>query len=216
MAATKRSRGDLVWRGHQAFRPKSLSGSSIKEDAAIGFVGVSGLHDRVDHAADIWYRACSSRLGPRCERVERRHVLIEPGRLAKSQIEIVHAPLRRGAKNVIVNISDVADVSNLVAAVDESTLKDVVGDVGGRVSKMGCVVGRDAAHIHAHNLKRGKRHNRSATSVIQLHVWMLAADHVADGTADAVLFDGADRPAVGHSPQEPEGPSWAFSTARRS
>ena len=51
----------------------------------------------------------------------------------------------------VVDVGDVADHAHLVAELLEAPGEEVVGQVRGGVAEMGRVVGRDAAHVHAHD-----------------------------------------------------------------
>ena len=91
-------------------------------------------------------------LWPRRQRVQRRHVVVEPSGLTEREIEVVHASQPGGADDVIVDVGDVAYIAHLVASIDQPALQHVVGDIGRGVPEVGGVVGRDAADVHRHAL----------------------------------------------------------------
>jgi hypothetical protein len=82
------------------------------------------------------------------------------GDLGGGQVEVVDAELAGLAEDRVVDVGDVADEPDLVAAVDEAALEHVVGDVHRGVPEVGGVVRRDAARVHRHDGPRLEGHHR--------------------------------------------------------
>ena len=104
--------------------------------------------DHLDHAVD---RLGGAGLGERRAHAERVHVGAEAGELGLGELEVGHAELAGLGEDGVVDVGDVAHHAHLVAELLEPADEEVVGEVGGGVAEVGGVVGRDAAHVHAHD-----------------------------------------------------------------
>ena len=103
------------------------------------------------------------------QQVERGHVVVEPGRLGRREVEVVDAELAGLAQDVVVDVGDVAHALRVVAAVAQAALEDVVGEVRGGVAEVGGVVRRDAARVHRDDRAGLERHDLAAGGVVEAH-----------------------------------------------
>ena len=110
-----------------------------------------------------------ARFGPRGQRVQGRHVVVEPDGLTEREIEVVHIALPSGTNDVVVDVGDVAHIAHPVTSIDQPALQHVVGDVGRSVPEVGGVVGRDAAHVHRHGLAWSERSDLAPAGVVEVH-----------------------------------------------
>jgi len=81
----------------------------------------------------------------------------------------MHTQLACFGKQRIIDIRDIANTTNGVSAIDESTLKDVVDKKGCSVPKMRGVVWRDATRVHKDSVSGCKRNNFAPRRVVQPH-----------------------------------------------
>ena len=126
-------------------------GRHVEVDGAVRGVRVAVVEettDHVDHAVD---RLGGAGLGEGRSGAERVHVGAEAGELGLGEVEVGHAELAGLRQDRVVDVGDVAHHAHVVAELLEPADEEVVGEVGGGVAEVGGVVGRDAAHVHAHD-----------------------------------------------------------------
>ena len=97
--------------------------------------------------------------------LERVHVGAEAGHLGFGELEVGHAELAGLGQDRVVDVGDVAHHAHLVAELLEPADEEVVGEVGGGVAEVRGVVGRDAAHVHAHDRAGGSNGTTSCRAV---------------------------------------------------
>ena len=148
-------------------RAEAAEGLRVEVHAPAGAVREAPLDGGVDEAPDVGDGRRRPGLRGRRQGVQRGHVVVEAGRLVEGQVEIVDPPPGGCGQDVVVDVGDVAHAAGLAAHVPQPPLQHVVGDVGGGVPQVGGVVGRDAAHVHAHHLRRVEIHHRAAGGVVE-------------------------------------------------
>ena len=146
----------------------------LEVDRAAGHVGVAPVEHHADEAADVGDRRRGAGLAPALQHAERRHVRIEPCHLRGRQVEVVHAQRSGLAQDVVVHVGDVAHAAGLVAPVTQPPLQHVVGQVGGGVTQVGGVIGRDPARVHRDDRPHLEGHDLAGDRVVELH-WLHSA-----------------------------------------
>ena len=99
--------------------------------------------------------------------LERVHVAVEARDLGRGELEVRHTELARLGQDRVVDVGDVAHHAHLVTELFEPPDQQVVGEVGGRVAEVRRVVGRDAAHVHPHEVRRLERDDRAPRGVVE-------------------------------------------------
>ena len=126
---------------------------------------MAGVEQPLDHLDDLVDRLGRARLGDRRAHLERVHVGAEARELGLGELEVRDAELAGLGQDRVVDVGDVAHHAHLVAELLEPADQEVVGEVRGRVTEVGGVVRRDAAHVHAHDGARLERRRPRAGAV---------------------------------------------------
>ncbi len=84
----------------------------------------------------------------RSQDVQGFHVRLEEFDLAGGQVTPVHAGGRCAFQQRIIDVGDVLDVGDLLAAVPPGPVQQVKGDVAGGMAHVGGVVRGDSADVH--------------------------------------------------------------------
>ena len=92
----------------------------VEVDGAAGLVGVAAVEHHADEAADVGDGRGGPRRRPARQQPERAHVVVEAGDLGGGEVEVVDAELAGLAEDRVVDVGDVADEPDLVAAVDRA------------------------------------------------------------------------------------------------
>ena len=169
VAAPLGGEGQHLLGGEVADLAEALERGDVEVDGAAGLVGVAPVQDHADEAPDVGDGRGGPGLAPVGQQPEGAHVGLEARGLGGRQVEVVHAELAGLAQDVVVDVGDVAHAPGLVAAVAETTLEDVVGEVGGGVTEVAGVVGRDAARVHEHDRAGLEGHDLALRRAVQLH-----------------------------------------------
>jgi hypothetical protein len=141
----------------------------------IGAVVRDQALDDLPHLLDVLGRA---RLDIGLEAAKRGHVLVElalgffrdlADRVVQRQAGIF---LRRARINFVVHVGDVADIFDVVGAIEvaQQPVEHVEDDDRARIADMGEVIDRRPAHIHAHirRIERAKRLLPARQRVVKL------------------------------------------------
>ena len=134
---------------HARELPVVLVGRDLEEDVAVHVVRVAALDELLGHLDDGLDVGRDLRRDVDGEDAERVHVFVERVGEARGERERVFAKLVRPRDDLVVDVGEVADVGDLVAAGLQVARDDVEADVDPRVSDVRVVIDRDAAHVEA-------------------------------------------------------------------
>ena len=126
-------------------------------------VGQTLVGQRTDHRKHLRHVIGGARLMRGALDAERIRILMQGGDHPVGQVADALAVVHRPANDLVIDVGDVAHISDAVARSAQPALDHVEGDHRARVAKMAQVVHRHAAHVHAHvtALDRGKRLHRT-------------------------------------------------------
>ena len=139
----------------------------IEVRGAGGQVRVARLEQAADEVDDARDGFRCPRLGDWRPHLERGHVAVEARHLGFGELEVRDTELARLGQDRVVDVGDVADHAHLVPEILQAADQQVVGEVRRGVAEVRRVVRRDAAHVHAHRLRRLERHDRASCRVVQ-------------------------------------------------
>ena len=86
-----------------------------------------------------------------------RHVRSEQLSLALGQGHPIRPSLRRAFQERVVDIGDVLHECDREARIPPRPVEQIECQIGGSVAKVGCVIRRDTAHVHARPIIRTDR-----------------------------------------------------------
>ena len=151
-------------------------------DAVVGNVGMA-LVDEVlrdaNHVIDV-FRASRVNIGPKD--VQSVHVLIVSIDVLLHESLPVPIKLVGTMDDFVINVGEVLDIVDIVAAGFKPPMNQVKSEVATGVSEVTAIVHGHAAHVHGHlpRFKRGEVHLLSPTRVVQTNGHGLQSGLVCD------------------------------------
>ncbi len=130
-------------------------GGDREQHMALGFIGVAGGDQPLDHRDHLGDVLGGARLDVGRQRPEGGHVVAEGGDGARRQRRNRLVIGARGGVDLVFDIGDVAHIAHMVLAVEvaQQPVEDIKHDERAAITDMGAVVHGRAADIHAHPVR---------------------------------------------------------------
>ena len=138
----------------------------VEINVAVGGISATFREKPFDDLDNVGNVLCRARFVFGWEVVQVLHVCCELGVLAVAEFFPVHLVGASAQKNIVIDVSHVADVRHFPSEEAQVTDKDIEGSVGKSVAQVSSVVGGDAADIDADALV-GKRLLFAGKSVVE-------------------------------------------------